>query len=127
MQRASAAGGDARLPVEAADWDAGAAAEPNQKPKRSFEDIMGGGAATSLGFGSPVVVPQGFGKPAGSTFPAATIAGDGPPRLYGAAVCHARSLHKKASPLNRLLKGFSTLPGMKTCPQNRCTVVAIHD
>lgn len=44
---------------------------PEQKPKRSFEDIMGSGAATSLGFGNPLAVPQGFGAPAGSTVAAA--------------------------------------------------------
>ncbi len=52
----------------------GAATEPAQKPKRSFEDIMGGGAATSLGFGSALTVPQGFGASSGSTSPAAGMA-----------------------------------------------------
>ncbi|CAK0783497.1 hypothetical protein CVIRNUC_006696 [Coccomyxa viridis] len=46
---------------------AGPAAAAARKPKRSFEDIMGGGAASSLGFGGAVAVPQGFGAPAGST------------------------------------------------------------
>ena len=45
---------------------AGPAAAAARKPKRSFEDIMGSGAATSLGFGSALAVPQGFGAPAGS-------------------------------------------------------------
>lgn len=35
-----------------------------QKPKRSLEDILGSGTATSLGFSAPVTVPQGFGAPA---------------------------------------------------------------
>ena len=57
----------------------GAAIEPAQKPKRSFEDIMGGGPATSLGFGSALTVPQGFGAPSGAISPAAGVAyGKGP-------------------------------------------------
>ena len=57
----------------------GAATKSAQKPKRSFEDIMGGGAATSLGFGSALTVPQGFGAPSGAISPAAGVAyGKGP-------------------------------------------------
>jgi len=52
----------------------GAATEHAQKPKRSFEDVMGGGAATSLGFGSALTVPQGFGAPSGTITPAAGMA-----------------------------------------------------
>lgn len=40
------------------------------KPKRSLEDMMGSGAATSIGFGAPVSIPAGFG--AGSSGAAAT-------------------------------------------------------
>ena len=47
---------------------------------------MGGGAATSLGFGSPVVVPQGFGAPSGSAFPPAAAAGAAQSHLPQAAM-----------------------------------------
>ena len=43
---------------------------------------MGGGAATSLGFGSPVMVPQGFGAPASSMLPPATAAAAGTAHLH---------------------------------------------
>lgn len=42
---------------------------------------MGGGAATSLGFGSPVMVPQGFGAPASSRLPLAAAAAAGTANL----------------------------------------------
>ncbi|BDA49698.1 probable histone-binding protein N1/N2 [Coccomyxa sp. Obi] len=41
------------------------------KPKRSLEDMMGSGAATSIGFGAPVSIPAGFGAGSSSATAAA--------------------------------------------------------
>jgi hypothetical protein len=37
------------------------------KPKRSLEDMMGSGAAITIGFGAPLSVPAGFGAAGSST------------------------------------------------------------
>lgn len=81
----------------------GAATEPAQKPKRSFEDIMGGGAATSLGFGSALTVPQGFGAPSGTISPAAGMAYSKGPLIHNTrqqsiafCVIHLRHIFRRA-------------------------------